>query len=180
MRIGLILPGGAVPEKAELAVLAAGLGQLGHAATVIDVPGAGVRRALGGPESLLRRRGFIGPLTHVPVTVGALLAGRFDVVHAFSVTDALAARCWRSRTGRSMVFTCAETLDRASVAHARLRLRLLAAALQDPDPVLAADTEGAMALKRWMAVETAVLPVADPRGALRVYEALRSGRGERG
>lgn len=176
MRIALIRPAeGPVAASADLRVLASGLGELGHAAVIVDGPPVRLRQALRGPEAILAGRGFTGSLTHAPAVAAALLARRFDVVHAFSVVDALAARWWRARSGRAVAFTLAETLDRANVAHARLRLRLLDAALADAGTLRAVDAEVAAALRRWMAIEAPVLPIADAQGAVRAYELATAG-----
>jgi Glycosyltransferase Family 4 len=140
--------------------------------------GAGRESALVRPpavavvEALLRHRGFTGPLTPVPAAVRALAAGTFDVVHGFSAPDMLAARAWRRRTGGPVVFTCVERLDRGTVADRRLRLRLLRAALDDSDAVVASTPAVAAALWRWTAIEAAVVAPGDAEGYARVYDRL--------
>jgi hypothetical protein len=141
--------------------LADALRELGHRVAVVR------RRAL--PEMLLRGRGFTGPLTHVPAATGALLRGRFDVAHAFSPPDALAARAWRRLTGRPVVVTTLEVLDRAHLADRRLRLALLRASVEDADAVLAAGDEARDALWRWMTVEAAVVDPRDGAAHARLY-----------
>lgn len=137
--------------------LAGGLRAAGHEADVVRVP----RRR----EEALRRRGFTGPLTHVPGLALALRRGAHDVVHAFTVPDALAAR-W---SGRPVVFTCVEALRRENVADRRLRLALLRAAVEDSAAVTAADEAAAEGLRRWMAVDAAVVAAGDAVGWERVY-----------
>ncbi len=141
--------------------LAAALGRAGVDATLVGPAGSAGPAPAGAPtidllDALLRRRGFTGPLAHVPLSALALRRGGYDVVHAFTAPDALAAR-W---SGRPVVFTCVERLSRASVADRRLRLALLRAAVEDSALVTAADEAAADALRRWMAVDAPV--VADP------------------
>ena len=127
-------------------------------------------------ERVLRRRGFTGPLTHLPAATLALRRGAFDVVHAFSAPDAAAARLWRRATGGPVVFTCAETLDRGNVSDRRLRLRLLDGALQDSDAVIAAGEPQRDALWRWAAVDVEVLAPDDVDGHARLYRNLLAAR----
>jgi hypothetical protein len=112
-------------------------------------------------EALLRRRGFAGPLTPVPCAVAALAAGGFDVVHAFSVPDAVAALAWRRLRGAPVVFTCTEVLDRGSVADRRLRLASLRWATEQPDALLAADDAVRASVRRWLALDAQVLAPTD-------------------
>lgn len=114
------------------------------------------------PEGMMYRRGFAGPLTHVPLTVRALVGAGYDVAHAFSPQDALAGTLWRRLVGRPTVFTCLETLTRDRLADRRLRLWLLRHAVEGSDMVIAPSVEGGEALWRWMALDA---PVIDPRDA---------------
>jgi hypothetical protein len=132
----------------------------------------------GGPlsavDALLGRRGFTRPLAHVPITVAGLLAGRYELAHALTPSDAVAALAWRARTGRPVVFTCSESLSRANVSDARLRLSLLRRATEEPDAVLAATPEVAESMRRWLALDA---PVLDGRGLERLYGELIARRG---
>jgi hypothetical protein len=121
-----------------------------HGVPVVEVPRL--------PELPLRVRGFERPLTHLPFAVAELARGRFDVVHAFSPVDAVAARWWRRRNGGPVVFTCLRPPTRANVASRRLTLRLLEAATADSDDVLAADPVVRAAMWRWLAMEADVVP----------------------
>jgi len=141
--------------------LADALRELGHRVAVVRP------RAL--PEGLLRGRGFTGPLTHLPLATATLLRGRFDLAHAFSAPDALAALAWRRVTGKPVVVTTLEVLDRAHLADRRLRLALLRASVEDPDAVLAADDQARDALWRWMTVEAAVVDPRDGAAQVRRY-----------
>jgi len=124
------------------------------------------------PEALLRQRGFVGPLTQVPVSVAALVAGGFDVVHAFSTPDALTARIWRRLVGRPAVFTCVEELRRDRLADRRLRLSLLQRAVEDTDAVIAATEDSRKSLWRWLAVAAPVMGAHDVGGHERLYRDL--------
>ena len=124
-------------------------------------------------EALLSRRGFTGPLSHVPLATVRLLKGSFDVAHAFTPSDAAAALFWRRRTGRPVVFTNVEPLTRASVADRRLRARLLADAVEQSDVVVAASDDAREGLRRWMAVDAPVLSSDDAGAYAQLYAALR-------
>jgi len=162
--------------------VAAGLRALGHRPTVLASHVATTRRSTWDgipvvqvarlPESPLLRRGFTGPLTHVPLTLHALLSGSHDVVHSFSAPDALAAHLWGRRLARPVVFTCAETLARDRLADRRLRLRLLSAAVEDSDGVLVPTEEARTALWRWLAVEAPVVESRDGAAHERLYRRL--------
>jgi hypothetical protein len=117
----------------------------------------------------LRLRGFERPLTHLPPVVAELVRGRYDVVHAFSAVDAAAARCWRRVRGGPVVFTCTAPPQRDTVSNRRLRLRLLAAAVERSDAVLAPDESVRDATWRWLAVEPRVV---EPDGVAGLYREL--------
>jgi hypothetical protein len=121
------------------------------------------------PEGVLRRRGFERPLSHVPRLLAELVRGDFDVVHALSPADAAAARGWRRVRGGPVVFTCVKPPDRESVSNRRLTLRLLAAAVEDSDAVLAADEAVRSAMSRWLAVDA---PVLEPAAHVSLYRDL--------
>ncbi len=125
------------------------------------------------PEMPLRIRGFERPLTHLPFVTAELLRGSFDVVHAFSPVDAVAARWWRRRAGGPVVFTCLRPPTRADVANRRLTLRLVEAATTGSDAVLAADPAVRTAMWRWLVVEADVV-APDDHAAL--YRALADDR----
>ncbi len=121
-------------------------------------------------EALLSRRGFTGPLSHVPVLVARLRAG-FDVAHAFTAVDAAAAQAWRRLGGGRVVFTCRETLDRSGVADRRLRLATLSRAVERSDAVAAASEPVRASLLRWLAVDAPVVDPGDAAAQLRLYAA---------
>ena len=140
---------------------------LSSGAAVVRAPGLGVA------DALLNRRGFTGPLSHVPAAAARLLAGDYDVAHAFTAPDAAAALFWKRRTERPVVFTCVEALSRATVADRRLRVRLLSDAVEHSDVVVAASAEARDGLLRWMAVDAPVIDTADGAAYARLYASLR-------
>lgn len=165
LRVALLLHRGApAAAEAEVAEVAAGLLEAGLSATIV--------RARRLPEAPLRFRGFTGPLTHVPLAAGALWRGRYDLAHAFTVPDAAAALLWRRASRRPVVFGCREVLDRASVADRRLRLRLVTAAVEDADAVVAASPDAQQALRHWMAVDAPLIGSHDGAAHARLYRRL--------
>jgi hypothetical protein len=125
-------------------------------------------------DALLQRRGFVVPLAHVPLTAAGLIAGRYDIAHAFSPQDALAALLWRRGP---VVFTCTEVLDRDRLADRRLRLTALSRAVEESDVVIASSEESAAALSRWLAVEALVIAPDDAVAHERLYGNLLVRRG---
>lgn len=113
----------------------------------IDAPGGdGLRsRPLAAAEFVLARRGFTPGLTSLPRL--ALELRRFDRVHAYSVIGAYAG----VRAGLPTTFTCSEVLERGNVADRRLRLHVLARAIEGADEVIPATPEVAASLQRWFA-----------------------------
>jgi len=166
--------------------VADGLRERGHEPVVISSRRGATRRAVEDgvavlrvarmPEGSLARRGFTGPLTHLPLVLRALDSGGFDLAHAFSAPDAAAALRWRRTSGRPVVFTCAEALDRASVADQRLRLRLLRGAVEGSDAVTAPSDAARAALWKWMAVQAPHLEPSDAAGHEQLYEVLLGAR----
>jgi hypothetical protein len=124
-------------------------------------------------DALLRRRGFTQPLAHVPITCASLFAGRYDIAHAYTPADAVAALAWRRRSGGPVVFTCTEVLSRANVADGRLRLAMLRRATEETDAVLAATPEVAASMRKWLAIDA---PVLDAAGHERLYGELLARR----
>jgi hypothetical protein len=124
-------------------------------------------------DALLRRRGFTQPLVHVPFTCASLVVGRFDIAHAYTPSDAVAALAWRRRSGRPVVFTGTEVLSRANVADARLRLSTLRRATEETDAVLASTPEVAASMSRWLAIDA---PVLDEGELERLYGDLLARR----
>jgi len=149
-----------------VAELAGALRDAGHRPSVLSVPPWRV------PEALLRKRGFTGPLTPLPVTLAALSRGGYDVAHAFSAPDAAAALAWRRLVRRPVVFTCPEVLGREHVADRRLRLELLSRAVGDSDAVTAPSSASRDALWRWLAVDATLLEPSDAAGHERLYREL--------
>lgn len=165
-----------------VAEVAAGLRDAGHLPRVLSSHPGGTRtsmedgvpvfRSRRPPDGLLDRRGFAGPLTHLPLAVGALLGAHYDVAHAFSAPDALAGLLWRRLTGRPAVFTPTEWLGRERLADRRLRLWSISRAVDGSDAVIAATEESAAALRRWLAVEAGVVESRDGVAHERLYRQL--------
>ncbi len=127
-------------------------------------------------DHVLERRGFEVQLRHVPATVGALLARHYDLAHAFSPTDALAAQLARKVTGRPVVFTCIEPLVRERLSDRRQRLRVLRRASENCDALTAATPASRRALERWLSLDAPVIGLNDARGHERLYRELLTGR----
>jgi hypothetical protein len=170
LRIALLHDGSAGGSEAR--ELAAALRAAGHHPRLLSAQPADPA------EALLRRRGFAGRMTAVPLGVAALLRGGFDVAHAFSPADALTARLWRRLVGRPAAFTCAEPLDRDRLADRRLRLWLLQRAVGDSDAVIAATEESRAALARWLALDAPVIESRDAAAYERLYRKLLAGGDE--
>lgn len=161
-RVALVRP---VHERGRTLAsrLARALEGAGHAPAIVDA------RPLSIGEDLLRRRGFTPGLTRVPALVRILRSGDYDVAHAFDPADALAARAWRRTGGGAVVFTCAETPTRERLSDRRLRLRLLAAAVEESDGLTAPDGDARAALWRWMAADAAILADDDAEAYAALY-----------
>ena len=157
-------------EHPAAEMLAGAIEAAGGSAVVVGAP----RLPLA--DDLLARRGFMVPLSHLPVLTARLLSANVDVVHAFTAEDAAAARAWRRRTGGPVVVTLTEALDRDRVADRRLRLKLLTAAVEHSDAVLVPDEASREALRRWLAADAQVIAPADAGAHLQLYAGLRPSR----
>lgn len=171
MRVALLDRDAAGPASAFVTEVAEALAGAGHDACVVtcgrgraqrsNEAGFSVARVRRLPEAPLRVRGFDRPLTHLPFALVELMRGRFDVVHAFSPADAAVARAWRRARGGPVAFTCLIPPARENVSNRRLTLRLLEAALEESDAVLAADAGVRTAMWRWLAVDAEALAPAE-------------------
>jgi len=162
LRVALVHHGQGVSHAHDLA---ASVRELGHEAHVIG----GRPTAL---DALLGWRGFTTPLAHVPATLRELARGGYDIAHAFSPQDAYAALLWRRRSGRPVVFSCTEPIQRERLADGRLRLRFLRTALQESDAVIVHDEEARAAAWRWLALELPVIEPSDGAEHERLYRRL--------
>lgn len=160
-------------SAAVVGELAESLRAAGHHADVL-APGPGGLRTFPLGEKALRFRGFADPLTHVPSAVAALRRGGFDVAHAFSPQDAIAALAWRRLGGGPVVFSTAQPLGRDSVADARLAFWMLQRALSDSDAVVALTEESRAAMWRWLAMEVPLIEPGDAAGWERLYREARA------
>ena len=70
------------------------------------------------------------------------------------------------------MFTCTDTLARASLADRRLRLWALRRAVDDTDAVLVATEESRAALARWLAVDAPLIESHDAARHQRLYREL--------
>jgi hypothetical protein len=124
------------------------------------------------PDAALRLRKIGDRPGRMPAAFAALARGRFDLAHAFTAQDAVAALPWGRLTGRPVLFSPPEPLNRANVADRRLRLALLRLAVERSSTVVAPDEEVAASLRRWLAAEADVLSPGDGAGHLDLYARL--------
>jgi len=153
----------------RVALLDAGGASGAHA---LEAAGLGRRVTVTAPRGLdvaLRARKLGDRLATVPPAWAALRRGGFELAHAFSAEDALAAAGWRG----PLVLTITAAPERAEIARRRVRLRSTLWALGTADVVLAADDAVADGLRRWYGVDARVL--ATPQDHAAVYAgALRA------
>lgn len=109
------------------------------------------------PDGRMRRRANEDHLTHVPLSYAALRTGRFDVAHAWFVSDAVAAARWRRVTGRPAVFSYMGIPDRVGLVEVRRRLALTQRAVRECDAVVALSRHARDAFARWLGVEVPVI-----------------------
>ena len=169
LSVALVHSGGGPSERAARGLHGA-LRDAGHDSKLIGGAGPSV------PERLLAWRGFTPCLSALPRLLRALGTDDFEMVHAFDVVAATAALVWGRRSGAPVVCTFVEALDRGTVADRRLRLRLLTAALEESDAVLAANAAARAGLLRWAAVDSPVVQPADATGHERLYRELLNRR----
>jgi glycosyltransferase involved in cell wall biosynthesis len=96
-------------------------------------------------------------LSHVPFTYGSLVAGDFDVAHAFYPTDALAALRWARKTGRPAVFSYMGHPSRQMLATYRLRRAMLERVITESAAVVALSRSARDAMWRWFGIESRVI-----------------------
>ncbi len=77
------------------------------------------------PPERLRPGRFEPYAGHAPFALGALLRHRFDLVHAFHVSDAAAAALWARVTRRPLIFSMMGFPDRRSIESVPTRRRML-------------------------------------------------------
>ena len=131
-----------------------------------------VRRA---PERPLLARGFESHLTHLPWSYAALCSGDDALAHAHFHTDALAALRWARERDRPVVLSFHGLANRETAAARRLRLAILARALEGADRVVVSSRAAAEAMERWFGVEaTPIHP-----GVREEFFAARAERSER-
>jgi hypothetical protein len=174
-------PGGRVAARL-VRELARGLLEAGHRPFVLTshsapggrgvesgIPVVRTRRL---PEGILRRRGLVGPITHVPSTVLALARERYDVAHAFSPLDAAPALLWSRLRGAATVLTWPEPPRRECLADARLRLVTIRRAIEGSDAVIAPSEAVQESLSRWLMVDARRIEPHDTAAHVRLYREL--------
>jgi glycosyltransferase involved in cell wall biosynthesis len=109
------------------------------------------------PDGPLRHR-FDPYLSHVPLTYAALRIGDYDVAHAVSPQDALAAARWGKRTGHPAILTYLGVPVREWLAERR-RLPILRSAMKGCDAVVALSRHAQEAFARVLGFEA---PVIEP------------------
>ena len=109
------------------------------------------------PQGRLVRRRYEPYLTHVPLSYGALRAGRYDVAHAMYPADALAAARWRRRTGRPAILSYMGIPDRWGLQERRKRLEVLQGALAGCDAVVALSEHARRAFQYWLGYDARVI-----------------------
>lgn len=102
-------------------------------------------------EALRARRGFEPGMTAMPFMAAALRRVDADIVHAFTLADAVVA----ARSGLPAAFSFPWVPSRATVAARRGRLALLEEALHGC-VVLASDDATAAGLARWLGANAPV------------------------
>jgi hypothetical protein len=124
------------------------------------------------PDAPLRLRKIGDRPGRLPASWLALVRGGYDVAHAFTPQDAAVAVLWSRFSRRPAVSSVCQPLRRASLADRRLRLAQLRVALERSAAVVVPDKEVADSLRRWMAVESRVIPPASADGHLALYAEL--------
>jgi glycosyltransferase involved in cell wall biosynthesis len=106
----------------------------------------------------LTRRGFEAHITHIPLTYAALRAGRYDLAHAWYVTDALAAVRWRRITGRPVVCSYMGIPERRWLMAARSRLTITCRVLAGCDAMVALTHHAAAEFRDTLGYDARVIP----------------------
>lgn len=174
LRVAL-LTRAAAPEAVALAEALARAGQL--PSLIAPEPGAagagiGTRPLQNLAGRLLRSRGIGDGLDRLPHDLLELTRARFDLAHAFSPMDALAALAWSRRSRSPVVLTFTEPLRRETIANRRLKLATLERAVNGADAVVAATDEVQRSLRRLLALDAPVVPAFDTGGYLSLYREL--------
>lgn len=179
MRVALLWHGPSSGQREALEGLKRGLKDRGVDARVVSEarePRGRRGQLERGADRLLGRRGFTVPAAHLPVSVATLLRGGYDLVHAYTPSDAAAADLWKRSRHGATVFTFTEILDRAWLADRRLKVRWLSRAVQGSDAVLAVSGPVQVAIERWLAITAPVIELSDAEGHVRLYRRLLASR----
>jgi phosphatidyl-myo-inositol alpha-mannosyltransferase len=119
----------------------------------------------------MHKRGYEDYMTHLPFSYLSLLAGRYDLSHAFFPTDAVAAARWSRRHGRPALFTYLGTPNPDYLSLRRWRLEALIKAVDGASAVTALSQTAADAFRRWRGVEARVIHPGIDLDAFRPREA---------
>jgi len=176
LRVALL----ASASSEEAALLAGALHGAGHlpallAPDPVGAPaGTEVVRLRSLPDRPLAFRQIGDGLAHLPHACVALARGRFDVAHAFTPVDALAAVAWARRSSGVAVLTFVEPLQRETIGDRRFRLTTLKRSVGGAGAVLAATDEVRRSLRRLLALDVRVVAPPDAAGHLAVYRELHA------
>jgi Glycosyltransferase Family 4 len=166
LRVAL-LDHAAEPGRGAAGELARALAAAGHEPTVVS-PAA--RSTL--LDAPLRLRKIGDRPARIPGTLVSLARGSYDLAHAFTAQDAVAAVAWARLTGRPAVFTVSETLHRGALADRRLRLAQLRLAVERSSAVLAPDQAVAESVGRWLALTPRLVAPGSADDHLALYAEL--------
>ena len=89
-----------------------------------------------------------------------------------AIREATIWRVARHSSGRPVVFSCAEPIEREQLSNGRLRLRFLRTALEESDAVIVHDDAACAAAWRWLALEPPVIAAGDGAGHEQLYRSL--------
>src|SRR5829696_313094 len=147
------------------------LARAGHEVTVLTShrgrpsvaveDGVRVIRSPRGPSGRLANRGFEHHLLNGPLQAATLLAGRYEVVHAFQLADAWAAvHVQRLLGGPPVVFSFHGTPTQRSLRSRRYRVPMLRCVLRWAAATTVLSEAAADAFRRHLGAEPDVLPGA--------------------
>ncbi|MGI8945115.1 MAG: glycosyltransferase family 4 protein [Thermoleophilaceae bacterium] len=128
----------------------------GRPATTVE-DGLVVRRNRRPPDPLAAWLGVEQHLVHAPLAYGSLGRAGVEVAHALHHADALAAARWSRATGRPSLFSFMGIPREDGFGHRRLLGRVMRAAVEGTDAVVALSGVAARRLERLLGVEARVI-----------------------
>jgi glycosyltransferase involved in cell wall biosynthesis len=147
--------------------LASGLSARGHSPLVLTshrgmprrdvVDGLAVLRVPRALDGRLQRRFFEDHLTHLPASYAALRLGRYEIAHAWFVTDALVAARWSARTGRPAIHSYMGIPDHRGLMWKRRRLQITLDAVAGCAATVALSHAAAAEFRRWLGEDVVVI-----------------------